>query len=294
MGKPYTKPALTFEQQLAQLESRGMLVGDRARAIEALSRVSYYRLSAYWHPFKKADDNFEQGTTFEQALELYEFDRRLRLVVLDAIERVEILARTVVTYTMGHGYGAFAHTTPSSFDSKFSHSTWHDDLSKEITRAKENFLEHFRSTYDGFPRVPIWMASEVMSLGTLSKMFKGMHTADQQRMARTWGVHQMIAGSWMHSLSYVRNVCAHHGRLWNRELAIKPVLPRRDPEWSTVVNNRRVYAVLCLLRQLTRSAYGGDEWAATVVALLSLLNGKHRWLNAMGADQNWATHTFWR
>jgi abortive infection bacteriophage resistance protein len=293
MGRPYSKPALTFEQQLAQLESRGMLVPHREDALGALKRISYYRLSAYWHLFKRADNSFEPGTTFEQALELYEFDRRLRLTVLDAIERVEVFARTLVTYTLGHSGGAFAYTNAATFESRFNHGAWLADLTKEIERAREKFLEHFATTYDGFPIVPIWMASEVMSLGTLSKMFKGMQAKDQQVVATEWGVHRIVAESWMHSLSYVRNVCAHHGRLWNRELAIKPVLPKNRQEWSAV-SNRRIYSVLCLLRQITKPVPGGSGWSNQVIALLSEMNGKPRWTNAMGLPRDWATQAFWK
>ncbi|MBZ4336586.1 Abi family protein [Corallococcus sp. AS-1-12] len=272
-----------------------MLVADRVRALAALGRISYYRLSAYWYPFKKGDTIFEAGTTFDQALELYEFDRRLRLVVLDAIERVEILARTLITYTFGHAYGAFAHADGANFDvtPRFSHDKWHQELRKEIERAKEKFLEHYQTNYIGFPTVPIWMASEVMSLGTLSRMFQGMRTADQKQVLKSWNVHQSVAGSWLHSLSYVRNVCAHHGRLWNRELAISPLSPKSSPDWPAL-SNKRIYAILCILRYLTRSAHGGEEWAASVRTLLTEMTGKPRWLNAMGVPANWITHSFWR
>ncbi|MCY1029859.1 Abi family protein [Corallococcus sp. BB11-1] len=270
-----------------------MLVANRDHALAALGRISYYRLSAYWYPFRNADSSFEPGTTFEKVLELYEFDRRLRLVVLDAIERVEILARTLITYTMGHGHGAFAHTDPSNFTAGFSHDAWHQELLKEIGRAKEKFLEHFQTNYVGFPNVPIWMASEVMSLGTLSKMFKGMQTKDQQEALKSWNVHQSVAESWLHSLSYVRNVCAHHGRLWNRELAIRPLVPKRATDWPAL-NNKRIYAILCVLRQLTRSAHGGEAWAGSVRNLLAGMNGKPRWLNSMGVPPQWATQSFWR
>jgi abortive infection bacteriophage resistance protein len=293
MGKPYTKPALTFAQQLAQLESKGMLVVNRAVALDALRRINYYRLSAYWHPFKQPDGTFEPGTTFERTLELYEYDRRLRLAVLDAIERVEVLARTLITYTLGHGYGAFAHTIASSFDSKFGHTDWHSELSKEIARAKERFLEHYKATYDGFPDVPIWMASEVMSLGTLSKLFKGMLSKDQTAVASTWNVHRSVAQSWLHTLSYVRNLCAHHGRLWNRELAIKPVLPKNQPEWSAL-HNGRIYSVLCILRLLTTPNPDGDGWKQEVVELLTKMEGTPRWQKAMGVPTNWATQVFWK
>jgi abortive infection bacteriophage resistance protein len=295
VAEKYAKPALTFEQQLAQLEQRGMVVHDRPRALSALSRISYYRLSAYWYPYRTGDKSFAEGTTFESALEWYEFDRRLRLLVLDGIERVEVLARTRLTYELAHARSTFAHAEPEHFDPRFDHAEWYEALVKEIDRGNEKFLEHYAQKYEGFPRVPIWMASEVMSFGSLSKMFKAMVTKDQAAVAKAFGVHQTFATSWLHALSYVRNVCAHHGRLWNRELAIKPAIPTLFPEWAPVKNNR-TYAILCIIRHLTRPCHGGDAWAESARSLLRELDGPDRGerRKSMGVLTAWATHAFWR
>lgn len=295
MAVPYTKPALKFDEQLDLLERRGMLVPDRERALTALSRINYYRLSAYWYPFKKSDNTFADGTSFETALEFYEFDRRLRLLVLDGIERVEVLARTGITYTLAHARHPFAHAEAQHFDSKFDHGTWYAGVVKELVRANEKFLDHYQTKYDGYPRVPIWMASEIMSLGTLSLMFKGMVTKDQAAVAKGFAVHHTFARSWLHALSYVRNVCAHHGRLWNRELAIKPMIPNQLPEWAPVKNNR-IYGILCIIRHLTTACHGGPSWAASVRDLLEERDGEDRkWQReSMGVPTGWATHAFWR
>jgi abortive infection bacteriophage resistance protein len=295
VASPYAKPALKFDEQLARLEQRGMVIQDRDRALTTLSRISYYRLSAYWYPFRTSDTTFADGTTFEAALELYEFDRRLRLVVLDGVERAEILARTSITYELAHARHPFAHTEAQHFDAKFCHREWYEGVVAELGRATEGFLDHYRAKYDGFPRVPIWMASEVMSFGTLSKMYKGMITKDQAAVAKTLRVHQTFARTWLHTLSYVRNVCAHHGRLWNRELAIKPMIPTQLPEWSPVKNNR-IYAILCILRHVTTPCHGGATWAERVRDLLHETDGADgQWQRAMmGVPTGWATHAFWR
>lgn len=292
MSRDYLKPALTFEQQLELLERRGMTVTDRSRALRALQHVSYYRLSAYWYPYRSGKDGFEPSATFEGALRLYEFDRRLRLLALDAIERVEVNVRTRVTYALAHAYGAFAHEDAATFDSSFGHTRWFADVRKEIARASESFLDHYKTSYAGWPRIPIWMASEVMSLRTLSLMFSGMRTKEQEHVVFGWGIHRSVATSWLHTLTYVRNVCAHHGRLWNRELSIRPQVPKHDPAWMTV-SNRRIYGVLCVLRQLTSSDLGGELWATSARKLLIEFEGEPRWQNAMGVPRDWATRPFW-
>lgn len=293
MGAPYSKPALTFDQQVALLEGRGLIVEDRGKARATLARISYYRLSAYWYPFRAGDKAFRPGSRFETALRLYELDRKLRLVVLDGIERAEVLARTQVTYELAHARHPFAHGDETAFESGFAHGAWHETFLGELDRAREEFLKHFRGKYDGYPRVPLWMASEVMSFGTLSKMFKGLLRDHKANIAQGLGVHWRVAETWLHSLSYVRNVCAHHGRLWNRELAIKPAFPSGDSKWLAVRANR-VYGVLCILRQLTSPCHGGDAWAESARTLLREFALEQGWLASMGAPVGWATHEFWR
>ncbi len=131
-----------------------------------------------------------------------------------------------------------------------------------------------------------------MSFGTLSKLFKGMLYQDQQRVVAPWGVLPNVAETWLHSLSYVRNVCAHHGRLWNRELAISPRIPHQ-PGWSGVVNSKRIYCVLCILQHMTSHSTCEGDWAADAVRLLHEMDGRPRWQNAMGCPPAWIQHGFW-
>ncbi|MGC4116967.1 MAG: Abi family protein [Myxococcales bacterium] len=259
-----------------------------------MARISYYRLSAYWHPFKHPDDTFIAGATFERAIELYEFDRRLRLCVFDAIQRVEILLRTKITYQLGHRHGAFAHEDARNFDHSWAvgHRDWIDSLRKETHRARENFLGHFRSKYNGFPSIPIWMASEVMSFGSLSLLFENMLTGDRLPIAGEFGVTAIVAVSWLRSLSYVRNVCAHHGRLWNRELSIKPLLPKKDPTWQ--FGNTRVFCVLSILRHLTKPVPGGEQWAQDAARLLQSVDKDRLFATSMGLPSTWTDHSLWK
>lgn len=290
--RTYDKPALNLNEQLRLLETRGLYVEDRAAALTHLARIGYYRLSGYWHPWKQPDDRFKSGASFERAMFLYEFDRKLRLVVLDGIERVEILCRAAITYTLAHSYGAFAHTDPSNFNDLPSHQIWLTKLHQEVDRANERFLQHYRATYSGFPQVPIWMALEVIPFGSLSWLFKLMLKHDQAAAVQQWGVSPEVARTWIHTLSHVRNICAHHGRLWNRELSIKPMLPRHRREWNQL-NGGRVYAILCILRDLTMASVGAESWADNVRDLLSEMEPHPGWRGAMGIPPNWRSSLFW-
>jgi len=296
VGAPYSKPALTFEQQVALLEERGLKIPDGRAALATLRQVNYYRLSAYWYPLRESGaDTFVRGASLDTVLRLYEYDRRLRILMLDGIERAEILARTHVAYELAHSCSPFAHAEAGTFDGRFNHEQWYEALVEELERSTETFVNHFRTKYDGFPRIPIWMACEVMSFGTLSRMFKGMQREHQARVAKAFDVHWRVAQSWLHSLVYVRNVCAHHARLWNRNLAIKPQIPSGRPEWAPISNDR-VYAILCILRHLTKSCRGGEDWLVAARELLREKDGTDRqWERAaMGVPTGWETHPFWR
>jgi abortive infection bacteriophage resistance protein len=286
----YGKPPLTFEEQLEKLSQRGMSVGDVEAAARTLSRISYYRLSAYWHPFRLSPeaDSFKPGSQFEDAVRLYEFDRRLRLLLMAGIERVEVTARTAITYVLAHEFGAFAHAEPAAFKPEFDHSEWCNKLDQEVIHACEQtpFLSHFKRRYQGFPRVPIWMATEVLSFGRLSKLCRsGLNEAQIRGVSDHLGVHPSLLSSWLQALSTVRNICAHHGRLWNRHMGISPKLPKNNEAW-TGVHKSRVYASILMVRRLLQPIDDGVWWAGAAQLIAEADQGMK---NAMSVPDDWRT-----
>jgi len=291
----YNKQPLTFKQQLDLLATRGLEFNDRDYALHNLERISYYRLSGYWYPVKNDDDSFRDGASFDVALLLYEFDRHLRLLVMDAIERVEIALRTAITYTLSHTYGTFAHTNSTNFRNRFRLDKWTNKVEKESQNSQEDFIRHYRSTYEGFPTLPIWMVTEVISLGALSRLFEGMLHREQLKIAQEYDVQPVVLRSWIRTLTYIRNVCAHHARLWNRQLAIAPDLPRHNSTWQAPITptNRRLFAVLLILRQMMQHHHQGSHWQQRVTELLQPIAAKHYWRTAMGIPENWQRHPLW-
>lgn len=299
MTIPYTKLPLSFQEQVTKLSSRGLAIGNPEIAEQKLANISYYRLSAYWYPFRQRtggniSQRFRAGASFEDAVNLYEFDRKLRMLLMDAIERVEIAVRTQVTYVMAHRYGAFAHTDPHNFHDKFGHTIWLEKIDAETTRSKEAFIEHYRGKYDGFPTLPIWMLTEVMSLGTLSFLYYGIKNGDKADVALKFDMHYRKLGDWLHALTYVRNVCAHHGRIWNRELAIRASIGE-GPDWKAPVTptNSRIFYILLVLRYLLRKTGNGDAWAVECNELLQPIVDNPMWRSAMGFPHDWKNHPIW-
>lgn len=230
---PYPKPATTYTQQITILRNRGMLIANEDIAKSSLSHCNYYRLRAYWLPFEDGGDshNFVRGTRFEDVLRLYDFDRELRLTLLDAIERIEISVRAQWAYRVGHCHGTHAHLDKSIAQNYRHWQRNKADLKKEVDRADEVFIDHLVSKYsEELP--PIWAICEVMSLGLLSRWYanlKPMHT--RSLIAGSYGCDQAVFQSWLHHLSIVRNTCAHHSRLWNRDfLRVSPMIPQSKPK----------------------------------------------------------------
>jgi abortive infection bacteriophage resistance protein len=239
----YQKPALTYQQQFDLIVSRGLSISEdeRLRAMRWLTHISYYRLSAYFLPFK-AGERFRPGTTFHQVAGLYIFDRKLRLVVLDAIERIEVALRNALTYEIAHKHGPFGHVDAAHFDPRFDHGRFISELHQAEAGSREPFVAHYRSKYTREEHLPLWMASELISFGRLSRLYKACAPDIKRRIARRLDIPDGVLVSWLHSLTYVRNVCAHHSRLWNRELAIKPAIPKLSQAWPYEVrSNERAH-----------------------------------------------------
>jgi len=301
MVEPYQKPALTFNDQLEHLKKRGLIVNNHGNALLQLSTINYYRLSAYWYPFRLRDsgnnvtNKFIEGTHFEDVISLYEFDRHLRLLVIDAIERIEVYIRTLITYHLGHKYGAFGHIDPANFHSQFDHALWLSKLENEAERSNDAFVTHYKSKYSGFPTMPIWMMTEVMSLGSLSVCYKGLNHEDKKNISNKLGLHHKRLADWLHTLTYIRNVCAHHSRLWNRELAIRPETSR-DPEWNPPITprNDRIFYILLMLRYLLKTTNNGDNWCKQCNELIEPVAIDKRWRRAMGMPENWKEHPIWK
>ncbi len=263
----FNKPPLTHQEQLNLWKRRGLEVVDETKAIHYLTNISYYRLSAYALPFQSEKDKFDKGISFDDVLNLYLFDRELRLIVFDAIERLEVSIRTRMTYELAHKYGAHWQDNATIYKDPYRNSNkktkayFTVDIYSEIqdmivksTKGKhtETFIKHYKNTYKQPTNPPSWMCLEVLTLGQLSKLYNGLkNNEDKQLIASEFGVHHTVFKSWLHTLTHIRNICGHHGRLWNREIAIEPQwLQKPQLPWLTKdfeqVTNRSFYAISIL------------------------------------------------
>ncbi|HIE4272004.1 TPA: Abi family protein [Pseudomonas aeruginosa] len=324
----YTKPWLSYEDQLNQLVNRGMVITDHPRALEYLRRIGYYRLSGYWFAFRERsgslvmlDENgkkpkkirpttlvlneYKPGATFQNAIDLYVFDKQLRLLVLDALERIEIALRVDIAHNLGE-LDPFAYLKPDFLHIDFSaklepntglsrHHDWLSRHAKLISRSKEEFVRHNKGKY-GLP-LAVWVVSEVWDFGTLSTLFSGMRECEQDTISARYGVaNGRTFASWLRSLNYLRNVCAHHSRLWNRNIVDQPKLPSPtevpwvEPFIGDSHALARCYLLLCMTKHLLQVVNPRSSWPERVKAhLRNFPQLTHLGLNlaGMGAPADW-------
>jgi len=293
----YEKP-LYFEQQADKLIQRG-LVADRDFLIDRLKNVNYYRLSGYLYPYRQADDTYRPGTTFECVWSHYTFDRRLRLIVMDAIERVEVSVRTQLIYCLAHNSGAFGYAKREALSNLEAeeYTRWIEEIKKEADHSRELFVEHFKIKYgDSHTFLPLWMVGEIMSFGCMLTMYRGTADDIKKEIAAYYSVPDEVLTSWLKTINVIRNICAHHGRLWNRELGFKPRIPKKNkyPEWHepVAIPQNRIFAVLTILRYLLRIMAPRSKWKERLFELLDEYPDISR--SSMGFLDNWKNSPLWK
>lgn len=294
--RSFTKPPATYRRQIELLQQRGLIIDDEPRAEFYLQHLNYYRLGAYWLPFESnhAEHQFKPGTRFDDVLNLYIFDRELRLLVLDAIERIEVSVRAQWAYQLAHQHGPHAHLDSNLAQHRDRWQKNLDKLSEEVKRSDETFIRHLLATYsEALP--PVWAVCEVMSLGLLSRWYNNLKPMPTRRaIAKSYEADQAVLASWIHHLSLVRNVCAHHARLWNREFTITPVLPRSKPAYLAnegQPNSRKLYNTLLIILHFMNVISDKHHWRQRLIDLI----GNHAVPTApMGFPPDWQQRAIWQ
>jgi len=317
--KTYNKPALTIDQQINLLEQRGLSIFDKERTKRHLSNVSYYRLSAYMIPYREIGPNgdhsnqFVPGTTWDDIYNLYKFDRKLRLLVFDAIERIEIALRAQVIYQLSHKYGSHWQDDASLFKTpvynRRTQRTYdvfqdiQDHINQQLNaNNRVTFIEHYQNTYNYPPTPPSWMSVELLYFSELSKICQNLNQRrDRIDLAKAFGVvDDSVFCSWLHTLNYIRNICAHHARLWNIKVDITPTKYfNRDPKmiWLSnteiqSVQSSKLYYTLCIILYLLESVNPKTDFRKHFKHLLAEYPNVN--VGYMGFPNTWDKHPLWK
>lgn len=247
----YDRPWKSFEEQLELLKSRGMEISDQESALHCLENLGYYRLSAYWYPFRVFEvqqdpitkslthirqDSFAPNTHFNDAVDLYLFDKKLKTLLFDALEYIEVALRVDIAHLLGkrdtfahHSIDEFHNTFAKRKNSKTGNTSfvdWQNKYGTLLNRSKEDFVKHYRQKHG--QDLPIWVAIETWDFGAMSQLYAIMKVPDQQAISTKYGVTDWkVFQSWLRSLNYLRNLVAHHSRIWNRNIIDQPKLPKQ-------------------------------------------------------------------
>jgi len=296
----FNKPPISIAQQINLLKQRGLIFNDEIRAAHYLSNISYYRLRAYTYPFqdnKITQHPFIKPVTFEEILELYVFDRKLRMLVFDGLEKIEIALRTKIIYRYALKYGSHWHENIQLYANNNRFIRDINKLYEEIDRSNETFIKHYKKVYTQPPNPPSWMSLEVASMGLLSKLFENLKMCPEKKaIAKEFGLgHPHILESWMHSFAQLRNICAHHGRLWNRRLTTTPKIPNNT--MNDFLHNRNIYpnkmyAILSCMTYVLHIISPGNTFNKRLNDLMnscSLIDEKE-----MGFTEGWRDEIIWQ
>ena len=294
---PYTKQLISFEEQVDLLKDRGMSVENEDKAVHVLQNVSYYRLSGYWYPLLEDKENhvFKPGATFDTVFAIYKFDSKLRKLIITELEKIEVAVRTQIVHILSQRYDGYWFTNAALFTSPTKHAKALIKIAEEYNRSDEEFVTAFKNKYSN-PFPPSWMTMEITSFGSLSILYSNLKPGKTKReIANYFGLPDTVLESWLHSIVYLRNICAHHCRLWNRVLSIRPLMPRSPKKQfiqDKTVSNKRTYFILCM-----------------VIYMLNTVNPKHSFIvrfkkllaeypnidvKAMGFPVNWENDPLWQ
>ncbi len=294
MRIPYNQPQIDIDTQIKLLSDEGLSFDDKEKAKHLLANISLFRLKSYLYPLRKRGSrDFVADSKFEQGYELYKFDSALRKLIWAELEKIEVSIRTQLSYKMTDEAGNYWFTDSSIFSNTAIHVGVLTNIEAELRRSDDDaILAFFRKYTDPFP--PSWMTMEVTSFGSLSLLYKCLKGGRSRRaVAKYYGLSDTVFSSWVHSIVYVRNICGHHGRLWNRTLRIQPVVPRRTsrPFLSMSANTQTVYYVLSIIMYMLKVVNPKTTFSTRIKALL----GEHPSVkpSAMGFPKDWEKEPLW-
>lgn len=271
----YQKPAISIDKQIELLKSRGLIIEDEESAKHSLNNISYYHLSGYFKPYQEKNNHFFEETTLENILDLYYFDRKLRLHFLNALERIEKSFKTQFVYQLSLGMGAHCLTEDSVF------SKHRDKINQNLLESKEPFIKYFREKYSN-PYPPLWILAEILSFGDILYIYnRSLDAQMKKKIADHYNLGWIYLYSWLENLREIRNICAHYSRLWNRNIT-KHL--KKSSDYPQLQYNNHIFDSIIVTKILLDTVSPTFEWLSEVKKLIHEYNVD---VHKMGFPDNW-------
>lgn len=299
----FEKKTLTISEQIAQLKKRGLQIHENDNPEHYLGHIGYYRLAGYWWPMQedKVNHIFKPNSHFSNVIALYNFDRELRLLIFDSIEKIEISLRTKLIYHLSHEFDPWWFQNTSLFSDSRELIKTLASIDEEIERSKDAFIkEHKKKHHDDLRFPPAWKTLELTSLGSLSKLYGNLKNTIKSKdvIAEEFGtVNHTFLPSWLQSITQIRNYCAHHSRLWNKNLPGRPkLLPKPPLPWINDVPKEQefqmLYIHLCCMKYVLNIVQPVNHFTQRFSTLLKKYPNVDP--NALGLKLNWHNEPLWR
>lgn len=316
---------MLIQEQVARLIERGLIVPDPKYAAAELSRIGYYRLNGYWHQFyisekddygsKTVTDYFVPGVTFEQIIDIYKFDEALRLLVFKGVSQIEVAIRSALAYEVGSS-NPYGMSDVNSFRNNFKDfDRLASAINMRVRKSKEPYIRHHLDNYEG--QIPIWALIEIFSFENLSSYFRGLTQKQRNSVAANLKIFDRSGTgygaallNWIQNLVEIRNTCAHHSRLWNKNINnqlkqthfrhFSQTLHIRDHQayasrmgWARPTHSTdRIYSSLVIMGMLLDEIDQSSRWKQEIKALYSTLPSNHT-IYESGFPESWLSEPFW-
>lgn len=294
----YTKQAIDFSEQLSLLKRRGLIIDDEDKAVRCLHSISYFRLTSYLVPMEADSDThtFKPQSHLLTAIVLYNFDRKLRSLIFTSIQDIEVALRTRIIHYFSLAHGPFWFMRNDLFHNQSIQQVCINNIAAEVNRSKEKFISEYHRNYSSPEFPPAWKTLEVVSFGTLSKLYCNIKDVEvKKKVAKDFNLPQYTyLESWIKCAVVLRNACAHHARIWNKRYPTIPTMPKKLPEsWVTINSFRpnKLYHQLCYLAYLEQSIVPNSEFTEALVKLMRA--NSEMSAHAMGFPHNWQDEPLW-
>jgi len=295
----YTKTCTLPHDLIPLLKNRGLSIFDEQKAISYLTNIGYYRLSAYCYPLlkePKSEHLYRDSASFDLVINMYRFDRKLRILLFNEIEKIEVAIRSIlVNYVSDATNNVFWMTDSQYFYNPAVFSRTFALIQSEIEKTNEEFIAHFQNKYSN-PYPPAWMIAEIVTLGILCATYSNLKSKTlQKKIAGYFGLPVTVFSSWIMILANLRNLCGHHIRIWNKENPLIPA-PLRSPAFpwidSSTTDMKRVYYRICIIKYMLCTVSPNNTFTQKLKSLLAEYPTID--IKAMGFPVDWHTEPLWQ
>ena len=298
MAITFKKLYSTAADILSLLQQRGLQIDDTEQAAQILTSIGYYRFSAYLYPFllqPKEQHQFKPTSHFQSALNLYRFDKKLRMLLFNEIEKIEVSLRSAIANVVAEETGnIFWMTDATMYANLDKFNKTMELVNKELKSSKEDFIKHFKGKYtNNYP--PAWMLVEILPLGVVTRIFENIaDNALRKKIAGRFNLPVPVFSSWITIVTLTRNSCCHHSRVWNKENAITPMLLKKSKQpWiSRNISPNRAFYNICILKWFVDIISPQNDMKDHLKQLLSQFPNVD--ITAMGFPLNWEEEPLWQ